>query len=67
MVIATSVTTMVTKPFIAELMTESLLKEIKVHFWFSVKIAIFMVISQNIAKCRDKLKFGEESKFNRMT
>ena len=32
MVTATSVTTMVTKPFIVELMTESLQKEIKVYF-----------------------------------
>ena len=49
MVTATSVITMVTKPFIADLMTESLQKEIKVHFLFSVTIVIIMVISQNIA------------------
>ena len=67
MVTATSVTTMVTKPFIAELMTESPQKEIKVHFRFSVTIVIIMVISQNIAEYRGRLKFGEESKFNRMT
>ena len=64
MVTATSVTTMVTKPFIIELMTESLQKEIKVHFWFNVTIVIIMVISQNIAGCRDKLKFSEEIKSN---
>ena len=66
MVVAISVTTIVTKPFIAEIMTESLQKEIKVHFWFSATIVIIMVISQNIAECRRRLKFGEESKFNRM-
>ena len=59
MVTATSVTTMVTKPFIVEFMTESLQKEIKVHFPFSVTIAIIMDISQNIVGCRDQLKFGE--------
>ena len=67
MVTATSVTTMVTKPFIADLMTESLQEEINMGFSFSVTIAIIMVISQNIVGCRDKLKFGEERKINRMT
>ena len=67
MVTARIVTTMVTYAFIVELMTESLQKEIKVHFLFSVTIAIIMDISQNIVGCRDKLKFGEESKINRMT
>ena len=66
MVTTTSVTTMVTNPFIAELMTESLQKEIKVHFMFNVIIVIIIVILQNIAGYREKLKFGEESKFNRM-
>ena len=60
MVTATGVTAMVTKPFIADLMAESLQKEIKVHFQFSVTITIIMVISPNIAVCMDKLKFGEE-------
>ena len=63
----TSAITMVTNPFIVELMTESLQKEIKVHFSFSVTISIIMVLSQNIVGCKDQLKFGEESKFNRMT
>ena len=64
---ATSVTTMVTNPFIVELMTKSLQEEIKMGFSFSVTISIIMVISQNIVGCTDKLKFGEERKFNRMT
>ena len=45
MVTATSVATMVTKPFIAEVMTESLHEEINMGFSFSVTIAIIMVIS----------------------
>ena len=67
MVTATSVTTMVTNPFIAKLMTESLQEEIKVGFPFSVTISIIMVISQNIVGCTDKLKFGEERNINQMT
>ena len=63
----TSAMTMVTKPSIVELMTKSFQEEIKVGFLFSVTIAIIMVISQNIARCRDMLKFGEEIKFNWMT
>ena len=66
MVTATSVTTMVTNPFIAELMTKSLQKEIQAHFWFSATIVIIMVISKKIARCSDKLKFGEESNFNQI-
>ena len=67
MAIVTSAMTMVTKPSITELMTKSRQEEVKVGFSFSVTIAIIMVILQNIAGCKDKFKFGEESKFNRMT
>ena len=63
----TSEITMVTNPSIAKLMKKPFQEEIKVGLSFNVTIAIIMVISQNIAECRDKLKFGEESKFNRMT
>ena len=63
----TSAITMVTNPSIPEIMKTSHQEEIKVSFSFSVTIAIIMVISQNIARERDQLKFGEESKFNRMT
>ena len=64
MATVTSAITMVTKPSIAEIIKKSRQDEIKVGFLFSVTIAIIMGISQNIVGCRDKLKFGEESKFN---
>ena len=66
MATVTSAITMVTKSSIAEIMKKSCQEEMKVDFPFSVTIAIIMVISQNIARERDQLKFGEESKFNRM-
>ena len=59
--------TMVMNPCIVELMIKSRQEEIKAGLPFSVTIAIIMVISQNIARCRDRLKFEEETKFNRMT
>ena len=66
MVIVTSAITMVTNPSIAEIIKKSRQEEIKMGFPLNVTIAIVMIISQNIAGCRDQLKFGEESKFNRM-
>ena len=59
-----SAITMVTNPSIAKIMKRSRQEEIKMSFPFSVTIAIIKVILQNIAGCKDKLKFGEESEFN---
>ena len=59
MATVTSAITMVTKPSIAEIVKKSRQEEIKVGFPFSVTIAIIMIVSQNIAGCRDKLKFVE--------
>ena len=67
MATVTSAIIMVTNPSIIEIMKKSRQEEIKVGFLFSVTIAIIMAISQNIVGCKDKLKFGEENKFNRMT
>ena len=62
MATVTSAITMVTKPSIADLMTKSRQEEIKVGLLFSVTIAIIMIILQNIVECKDKFKFGAESK-----
>ena len=48
MAIDASAKTMVTNPSIAELVIESLQKEIKVHFMFDVIIVIITVILQNL-------------------